>query len=83
MTFGVLLYQVKSPGAGPTAVRFELSRRRDNLTFSHHAEVAALTPAEADVMIGAISGLRAALAALVDASAMVAARQGRGRHALA
>ncbi len=30
------------------ARRFELSRRRDNLSFGHHAEVAALPPAEQD-----------------------------------
>jgi hypothetical protein len=29
--------------------KFELSRRRDHL-FKHHAEVAALPPAEADVL---------------------------------
>jgi hypothetical protein len=30
------------------ASRFELSRRKDNLTFNHHAEVAALPPADLD-----------------------------------
>jgi N6-adenosine-specific RNA methylase IME4 len=30
---------------------FELSRRRDSLSFTHHAEVAALTPAEADELL--------------------------------
>jgi len=33
-------------------LRPELSRRRDNLTFSHHAEVAALPPVEADALLG-------------------------------
>jgi hypothetical protein len=30
------------------ASRFELSRRRDKLSFSHHADVSALTPSEQD-----------------------------------
>lgn len=30
------------------ASRFDLSRRRDNLSFSHHAEVSALSPDEQD-----------------------------------
>jgi predicted RNA-binding Zn-ribbon protein involved in translation (DUF1610 family) len=30
------------------AKRFDLSRRRDNLTWTHHAEVAALTPEQQD-----------------------------------
>jgi hypothetical protein len=30
---------------------FELSRRRDSLSFKHHAEVAALAPAEADALL--------------------------------
>jgi hypothetical protein len=33
------------------ASRFELSRRRDNLSFSHHREVAALPPEEADDLL--------------------------------
>lgn len=33
------------------ASRFELSRRHDNLTFSHHREVAALDPDEADALL--------------------------------
>jgi hypothetical protein len=33
---------------GVVARRFELSRRRDNLSFQHHAEVCALTDAEQD-----------------------------------
>jgi N6-adenosine-specific RNA methylase IME4 len=33
---------------GSVSQAFELSRRRDNLTFSHHAEVAALPPADQD-----------------------------------
>jgi hypothetical protein len=31
--------------------RFELFRRRNNLGFTHHAEVAAIPPAEADALI--------------------------------
>jgi hypothetical protein len=31
--------------------RFETSRRRDALTFTHHAEVAALTPSQADELL--------------------------------
>jgi N6-adenosine-specific RNA methylase IME4 len=34
--------------AASVAEKFELSRRRDNLSFAHHAEVAALHPEEAD-----------------------------------
>ena len=34
--------------AAYVAASFELSRRRDNLTFKHHREVAALPPNEAD-----------------------------------
>ena len=30
------------------AHKFEISRRRENLSFSHHAEVTALEPAEQD-----------------------------------
>jgi len=33
------------------ASRFDLSRRRDNLSFSHHAEVSALPPEEQDVWL--------------------------------
>lgn len=33
------------------AGKFSLSRRRDKLTFGHHAEVAALPPAEADELL--------------------------------
>jgi len=33
------------------AGRFELSRRHDNLSFTHHQEVAALPPAEADDLL--------------------------------
>jgi hypothetical protein len=33
--------------AAHVSEKFELSRRRDNLSFSHHAEVAALPAAEA------------------------------------
>lgn len=33
------------------AGRIELSRRRDNVPFSHHAEVAALPPAQQDVLL--------------------------------
>ena len=33
---------------GVVARRFEWSRRRDNLSFQHHAEVCALTGAEQD-----------------------------------
>jgi hypothetical protein len=31
---------------------FECSRRREHLAFTHHAEVAALPPAEADALLG-------------------------------
>ncbi len=37
--------------AASVAGKFELSRRRDNLTFNHHAEVAALTKGEADRLL--------------------------------
>jgi hypothetical protein len=37
--------------AASIANAFELSRRRDNLTFKHHAEVAALSPDEADALL--------------------------------
>jgi len=33
------------------ARKFELSRRRDNLSFGHHAEVAALTEKDADALL--------------------------------
>jgi hypothetical protein len=33
------------------SAKFELSRRRDNLTFKHHREVAALLAAEADALL--------------------------------
>jgi hypothetical protein len=32
--------------------RVELSRRRDNLSWSHHREVAPLEPAEQDKILG-------------------------------
>jgi hypothetical protein len=37
--------------AGVVAQKFEMSRRRDALTFKHHAEVAALPPATADAFL--------------------------------
>jgi hypothetical protein len=37
--------------AASIANAFELSRRRDNLTFRHHAEVSALPPDEADALL--------------------------------
>jgi hypothetical protein len=40
------------------ASRFELSRRRDNLTWTHHAEVAALTPEQQDEWLDRAGALR-------------------------
>jgi hypothetical protein len=37
--------------AGAVARKFETSRRREVLTFSHHREVASLPPAEADALL--------------------------------
>lgn len=37
--------------AATVAERFEFSRRRENVPFSHHAEVAALPPAEAEALL--------------------------------
>jgi hypothetical protein len=43
--------------AASIANAFELSRRRDNLSFKHHAEVASLPLDEADALIKAINCL--------------------------
>jgi hypothetical protein len=40
------------------ASRFDLSRRRDNLSWTHHAEVAALDPGEQDTWLDCAVGLR-------------------------
>ena len=37
--------------------RFELSRRRENLSFSHHAAVASLPPEKADALLDQAEGL--------------------------
>jgi hypothetical protein len=37
--------------AGAVCRAFDIARRRANLTFKHHAEVAAMAPANADVML--------------------------------
>jgi hypothetical protein len=37
--------------AGSVCAKFEVSRRRENLTFSHHAEVAHLPPATVDKLL--------------------------------
>lgn len=37
--------------AASVAGKFEVSRRRDSLTFNHHAEVASLPPDEADALL--------------------------------
>jgi hypothetical protein len=36
---------------GMVSRKFELSRRRDNLSFKHHREVASLSPIEADALL--------------------------------
>lgn len=40
------------------ASRFDLSRRRDNLTWSHHAEVAAFEPGDQELWLDRASGER-------------------------
>ncbi len=46
------------------ASRFDLSRRRDELTWSHHAEVAALAPEQQDEWLDRALALRLSLADL-------------------
>lgn len=58
-------YEVKSlRNLAYVASRFEPSRRRDNLTWSHHAEVAVLEPADQDSWLDRAIALRLSVADL-------------------
>jgi hypothetical protein len=46
------LVDAAAMNAASVCRKFETSRRRDNLSFNHHSEVAALPPAEADALLG-------------------------------